>query len=135
MTTIHVTCSLAIRGPLVLMGKRLPNKMRPELWEYPGGKLEPDETYEAALKRELEEELGVIAKVGKPISHIYFEWDAHVLMRLYHVEYAEEPQALNSHSELRWVDPREAIKWLPMAPSSYLFYQDVVRFMSGGNPT
>jgi A/G-specific adenine glycosylase len=52
----------------VLITKRLPNKLLGGLWEFPGGKVEEGESYQAALKREIYEEIGVEIVVGKSLG-------------------------------------------------------------------
>ncbi|MFJ8748366.1 (deoxy)nucleoside triphosphate pyrophosphohydrolase [Streptomyces sp. NPDC102441] len=89
----------------------------PELagrWELPGGKLEPGESGEQALVRELREELGVAAE---PLERIPGEWPlkpGHVL-RVWTVRLLSgEPSPLEDHDELRWLAPEETdtVDWL-----------------------
>lgn len=68
----------------VLVARRPPDKPLGDLWEFPGGKLEPGETPEAALQRELREELGIEICCVTPAgfaSHAYA--DQHLVMLLY----------------------------------------------------
>jgi 8-oxo-dGTP diphosphatase len=82
-------------------------------WEFPGGKVEPGETDEAAGERELEEELGLQVSVGKsfgleePIGERY-------LLRVYFAELVAGEPVLHEHAEIRWVGPAEldALDWL-----------------------
>ncbi|MHC8509872.1 MAG: 8-oxo-dGTP diphosphatase MutT [Rhodospirillales bacterium] len=79
-------CALIDADGRVLIARRAPGKHMGGLWEFPGGKLEPGETPEAALIRELHEELGVDVTAGclAPLafaSHRYE--DFHLLMPLY----------------------------------------------------
>ena len=72
----------------VLLAQRPPGKAMAGLWEFPGGKVEVGETPEAALVRELEEELGIEVDVEalEPLtfaSHTYLEQNFHLLMPLY----------------------------------------------------
>lgn len=81
-----VACALIDADNRVLIAQRPEGKSMAGLWEFPGGKLEPDETPEQALVRELEEELAIKTRIDclAPLafaSHTYE--DFHLLMPLY----------------------------------------------------
>jgi 8-oxo-dGTP diphosphatase len=65
-----VAAALIIREGLVLIGQRRADQPMALLWEFPGGKLEPGETPQQALARELFEELGIRADIGAPVTRI-----------------------------------------------------------------
>jgi 8-oxo-dGTP diphosphatase len=113
----------------VLIARRPAGKSLAGLWEFPGGKVEPGESPEAALARELEEELTVqIAPASlTPLtfaSHGYP--DFHLLMPLYAVRtWAGEPSA-REHDALEWVAPSDLARY-PMPPADV----PLVQFLAG----
>lgn len=95
-------------GPPSLRGK----------WEFPGGKVEADESPEGALVRELEEELDVAVVLGSelfsPGGQVWRISDA-LDMRLWFAAITEgAPSAVDSHDELKWLDADtlESVAWL-----------------------
>jgi 8-oxo-dGTP diphosphatase len=101
-----VACALVDADGRVLLAKRPPGKPLAGLWEFPGGKVETGETPEAALIRELKEELDidVTAKCLAPLSfasHSYPEF--HLLMPLYVCRRWEGDIAPLQGQQLAWV--------------------------------
>lgn len=101
-----VACVLQDNQDRILIARRPEGKTMAGLWEFPGGKVEPGERPEAALIRELDEELGIQIKAAdlSPLtfaSHSYE--DFHLLMPLYACRrWRGEPQPLE-HGALAWV--------------------------------
>lgn len=103
-------CVLVDVDGRVLIAKRPPGKPMAGLWEFPGGKLQPGETPEACLIRELDEELGI--KVTNsclaPLtfaSHTYP--DFHLLMPLFVCRRWDGTVRPLEHSDIRWVRPAD----------------------------
>jgi 8-oxo-dGTP diphosphatase len=65
-----VVAALMLRGDEVFICQRRPDQPMALQWEFPGGKIEPGEGPEAALARELNEELGIDATIGPRVTHI-----------------------------------------------------------------
>jgi A/G-specific adenine glycosylase len=103
-----VTAAVIYRGGLVLIALRPPNGLLGGLWEFPGGKVEPDETLEEGLRREIIEELGVPIQVGELIGvyqHAYTHFK--ITLHAFRCQMNDHiPQALQA-SEIRWVTPQE----------------------------
>ena len=77
------------------------------MWEFPGGKVEPGESCEQALVRELEEELGVQARLGAEVPGAYpqgWRLSERLAMRVFFAEILSgTPDTLEDHSALRWM--------------------------------
>jgi len=110
---IPVACAIIERDGLVLCAQRSSSMSLPLKWEFPGGKLEPNEQPSEALIREIEEELGVTIQVLQelPVSkHAYVpEKEIHLLPYLCHLPTGESPIA-REHAQLQWIKKEELNK-------------------------
>ncbi|HCL48354.1 MAG TPA: 8-oxo-dGTP diphosphatase MutT, partial [Rhodobiaceae bacterium] len=117
--TLVVACALVDSDGRVLVAARPSGKSMAGLWEFPGGKVEAGETPEAALIRELKEELSidVTAACLAPLSfasHAYDEF--HLLMPLYVCRKWDGQIAPREGQETQWLRPRDLFD-LPMPPA------------------
>jgi 8-oxo-dGTP diphosphatase len=104
---VAVTAAVMRCGGTVLLARRAGGKAQAHLWEFPGGKIEPGETPEACLARELAEEFGIAVEVGEHLlttRHAY----PHVTIELhaYAVRYCGGTFHLTDH---------DAVVWAPLA--------------------
>ena len=77
-------------------------------WEFPGGKIEPGETPQESLSRELLEELAIRVRIGELLCSAVYEGDGVSLeLLVYRVERVEGEPALREHQEIRWVSPEQ----------------------------
>lgn len=112
-------CALVDPRGRVLLARRPPGKKLAGLWEFPGGKLAPGETPEAALVRELKEELGIVLREADVApfafaSHAYEQF--HLLMPLYlSRRWRGTPEPLEGQA-LAWVAPSRLDEY-PMPPA------------------
>ena len=114
-----VACALIDTDGRVLVAQRPEGKHLAGLWEFPGGKIEPGETPERSLIRELREELGIDTEASclAPLtfaSHAYE--DFHLLMLLYVCRRWKGTARPIEAAGLRWVRPRD-LRELPMPPA------------------
>lgn len=115
MKQIEVVAAVIKRGNEVFATQRGYGEFK-DWWEFPGGKLEPGETPEGALVREIHEELDADIKVGDLIQTV--EWDYpnfHLTMHCFWCELASDALHLNEHEAASWLtkDSLYSVKWLP----------------------
>ena len=105
---MKVTAGILWRDGQVLLARRRPGKHMGGRWEFPGGKIEPGETPEESLARELLEELDVRARIGECLCCVPYEGDGVSLdLMVYRVDHFEGTPVLKEHQEIRWVAPAE----------------------------
>jgi 8-oxo-dGTP diphosphatase len=107
--TLQVVAAVIFDGcGRVLIAQRPPGKSRAGMWEFPGGKLEPGESAEAGLERELAEELGVRVLAARPLLALRHDYpELRVELATLVVErYTGEPVGLEGQA-LKWVRPAE----------------------------
>ncbi len=116
---VDVVCAVIRRGAEVLVARRPEGKRLAGLWEFPGGKLEPGEAPEAALHRELQEELGCHVcelLAGPEVVHAYPWCTVRMFAFACLLDPAgPEPSALE-HEALAWVAPGDLDR-LDLAPA------------------
>jgi len=85
-------------------------------WEFPGGKIEPGETPEQALVREIKEELDTIVEVGSLLTKVEYDYpEFHLSMDCYICTIRSGSLVLKEHEAAKWLGMREidAVDWLP----------------------
>ena len=105
MTT--VVAAIIQRDGRILIGQRKDLGHHPLKWEFPGGKVEPGETPEAALIRELQEELGLHARIDRELMRYEYQYPgrSRILLIFYRVvDFDGEPQNLD-FDQIRWERP------------------------------
>ena len=114
-----VACALVDADRRVLIAQRPQGKAMAGLWEFPGGKIEPGETPEMALIRELDEELGVATQTAclAPLSFASHSYENfHLLMPLYVCRKWQGVPEPREHIALKWVRP-PALRDYAMPPA------------------
>ena len=105
----QVVAALIIRGNTILICQRAEGQAMPFKWEFPGGKVEPDEDLKDALHRELEEELGIDAVIGPKVAaiqHTYAGGNG-IELHFYRVDHFEHEIQNRIFRDVRWIDRKE----------------------------
>jgi 8-oxo-dGTP diphosphatase len=99
-----VTAAILRKECYVLLARRRRGEKLAGFWEFPGGKVESGETPEEALRRELSEELGIVARIGEKVterSHQYEHGSFRVIAYL--IDHVEGEPRPNVHDRIDWV--------------------------------
>ena len=101
-----VSAGVVLRDGRVMLCRRKPGAHNGLKWEFPGGKLEPGETPEAALARELKEELDIVVEVGRICDAVLYRYpDREVLVLFYRCTLTEgEPRPVDCDA-IQWAAP------------------------------
>ena len=115
MKTIEVVAAIIIKDGQVFASQRGYGEWQ-GWWEFPGGKMEPGESPQAALKREIREELDAEIEVGELLDTV--EWDYpnfHLTMHCFICKLCSESFNLNEHEAAVWLtrETLRSVKWLP----------------------
>ncbi|MBS4025747.1 MAG: 8-oxo-dGTP diphosphatase MutT [Clostridia bacterium] len=113
----NVTAAILIEGGKILIARRKADDHLAFKWEFPGGKVEPGETPEECLKREMKEEFNVEVRVGDYFGESIYTYDYGQIRLLAYLTYLEKgvlvPQV---HGEIKWVT-REKLQDFDFAPA------------------
>jgi 8-oxo-dGTP diphosphatase len=113
---IEVVGAVIVHDGLVLCAQRGPHGALAGLWEFPGGKVEPDETAQGALEREIAEELGCVVEVGDEVTTTSHEYDFGVVtLTTFWCRLVEGTPDPTEHARIRWLAPAEldSLSWAP----------------------
>lgn len=107
---IHVTCAIIERAGRVLATQRSAAMSMPHKWKFPGGKIDPGETAEECLRRELLEEIGIQARIGRSLPASTHQYPTFTITLHPFVCTIEEGEiVLHEHEALLWLEPGELL--------------------------
>ena len=115
MKTIKVVAAVIKDGDKIFATQRGYGEFK-DGWEFPGGKVEPGETPEAALAREIREELDTEIEVGRKIACVEYDYHAfHLSMDCFWAEVISGNLILKEHEASKWLTKNEldSVDWLP----------------------
>ena len=115
MKTIEVVAAIIIKDGEVFATQRGYGDFK-GWWEFPGGKIEPGECPQDALKREIKEELDAEIEVGALLETVEWDYPAfHLTMHCYICTLTSESMHLNEHEASAWLtkETLDSVKWLP----------------------
>ena len=115
MKTINVVAAVIFKDGRVFATQRGYGEFK-DGWEFPGGKIEPGESPEDALRREIREELEVEVNVGELIDTIEYDYPAfHLSMKCYACTIDDGNPHLLEHEAAKWLSSTQlsSVDWLP----------------------
>ena len=109
----RVVAALIVKDGKLLVCQRTRHQTMPLKWEFPGGKIEEGEQPRDALRRELEEELGIVAKVGDEIARIQHEYPNGGMVELRFFIVREYKREIENRifKDIQWADPKDLPKF------------------------
>lgn len=115
MKTIEVAAAIIVKDNRIFATQRGYGEFK-DGWEFPGGKIEPGESAQEALVREIREELDVDIRVGKLLETVEYDYpEFHLTMHCFICELLSEEIVLKEHEDARWLkkDELDSVPWLP----------------------
>ena len=115
MKTIKVVAAVIRKDNMVFATERGYGDFK-DMWEFPGGKVEPNEDSKSALKREIKEELDTTIEVEDYIDTIEYDYPTfHLSMECYWCSVKEGKLTLLEHENAKWLDKDTllSVNWLP----------------------
>lgn len=113
---IEVVGAVIFSNNKVLCAQRSEKMSLPLMWEFPGGKVEKNESEVDALKREIEEEMLCDLEVGDKITSTSHEYDFGIVnLHTYRCELKEKMPTLTEHKSIKWLEVHEleSLEWAP----------------------
>ena len=105
---INVVAAVILKNNKYLIAQRSKKKHLALKWEFPGGKVDNNETFQAALSREIKEELNISIKIHHKIAEEkYKDNKIDILLHYYLCSYESGKIKLNEHEDLAWVEKND----------------------------
>lgn len=130
---LEVTCALLIQDQKVLIAQRSEYMSLPFLWEFPGGKLKPGETYETCIHREIDEELRVEIELFEQLEPCVYTYpDKAICLIPFIATIKQGKPTLTEHLAFAWVD-KENIEEYVLAPADEQVWSRYLQFVAEKN--
>ena len=115
MKQVEVVAAIILDGDKIFATQRGYGDWK-DWWEFPGGKMEPGETQEEALRREIREELSAEIRVDELLCTVDYDYpEFHLIMHCYLCSLLTGTLHLNEHESAKWLSRNElsSVQWLP----------------------
>ena len=112
MNSTNVVAAIIKKNNKYLIVQRNRNKHLGLKWEFPGGKVKNNETFEKALNREIQEELNIKIKIHEKITEEkYKDEKIYILLHYYLCSLENGTMSLNEHEAFAWIDKKDFDKY------------------------
>ena len=113
MKTKDVVAAIIKKDNSYLIAQRNKNKYMGLKWEFPGGQVEPNETFHEALSREIQEELNIDINVGEKIAEEKYKDDQiNIILHYYLCSEKSGSIRLNEHESIAWIEKKDFDKYV-----------------------
>jgi len=128
MKNLNVVCAIIENSDKILIARRLKGELA-GLWEFPGGKIEPNETNEQAIIREIREEFESDINVKKYLCTIEHEYPTfYLIMDCFICSLKDDNLHLHDHSAIQWINPfDDSIDYCPADKKVIKEYQKYIK--------
>jgi 8-oxo-dGTP diphosphatase len=118
-----VTAAVLVKNGKILIAKRKADDRQANKWEFPGGTVEPNETPEECLKREMQEEFGIYVSVGSFLGESVYHYDhGSIKLLVYRSHWDSGKITLKDHADYKWVSSEQLVEY-DFAPADIPFVE------------
>lgn len=112
MDTVSVVCGIIFKEDKILLCRRKTEKSLGGYWEFPGGKVEPNESETDALIRELKEELSIKVEIQKHFKTSHHKYErVQIELIAYLCKFIQTDFILTDHDDIKWVKKIELLSF------------------------